>query len=79
MLKVLQKYNPSLEALGKDDISKANQEATRFILHCYGQHNILTLTDARKRIWKDLVFRASLKDKRKAPGLYCLPPTEEAL
>ena len=52
--------------------------STIFILHCYGQHRKSTLTEASKRGWKDLVVRASFKDKQRSPGLKCLLLTEEA-
>ena len=76
---VLERCNPSLDALGRSEILKAKDEATIFILHCNGQHRKSILTEARKKGWKDLVVRASLKDKHRAHGIKYLPPTEEAL
>ena len=45
MLNILERDNPSLDALGCSEILKTEDEATIFILHYYGQHRKPTLTE----------------------------------
>ena len=81
VIKVLQtKQNISLNSIG--DLNKPLDdcitEGRQFLLHCYGQKNVRTLNDARKRIWKSRISKNPKTVKIAAPKLQSLPPTDEA-
>ena len=53
VVNVLKKHKLPVTALINGDILLGYQEATAFILRCYGEHGKVTLTEARRRLWKD--------------------------
>ena len=74
VLRVLRSQRISLASIGvlSSPFSDCMKEGTTFLLHCYGQSKFDTLTDARKRIWKNRVA----KNNSTAPKLVSLPPTD---
>jgi hypothetical protein len=75
-LKVLQHGNYPLDTLG--DLSRSFNEileqATRFMLACYGQSSCKSMTDARYKVWAHKISQKLAT----APKLENLPPTDEA-
>ena len=76
VLRVLRSQRISLASIGvlSSPFSDCMKEGTTFLLHCYGQSKFHTLTDARKRVWKNRVA----KNNSTAPKLESLPPTDAA-
>lgn len=75
-IKVLKKGQQPLNQLGnlEGSIEDALDQATKFILACYGHTACANLTEARQKVWIDKVGRS----KAAAPDLKSLPPTTEA-
>ena len=75
-LKVLQRQTYSLSCLGDDSVplDEVKDQATKFILACYGQSQCSTVTEACQRLWTSKVGRSLAG----APKLASLPPTNEA-
>ena len=75
VLKVLRSQGICLASIGVlSTFSDCMKEGTTFLLRCYGQSKFETLTDARKRVWKNRVA----KNNSTAPKLESLPPTDAA-
>ena len=72
----MNKQKVSLSSIGNLTASFIGsiQEATEFLLCCYGQQAIKSLCDARKRAWKNKVAR----NNSTAPKLESLPPTDQS-
>lgn len=77
-LKALRSAKHRLDLLGNTDdqvqVSNRVEQATKFMLACYGQSTCQTMTDARKKVWSSKVGRSNAS----APKLCSLPPTTEA-
>ena len=73
VLKALRSSNISLASIGDLDsqIENVIDEGTSLFLRCYGQQKLTTMTEARKRNWKN---RVAVKNT--APNLQSLPPTD---
>ena len=61
-------------SLSRSDYPLIYEEATRFMLECYGLSNCDGLHDARVKAWEKKIKRNALE----APKLCPLPPTEAA-
>ena len=77
-LKVLRSATYRLDLLGNtgDQVQLSNivEQATQFMLACYGQSSCKSMTEARKKLWSSKVGRSNAS----APKLCSLPPTTEA-
>lgn len=75
-LKVLWSGKYTLNHLGDRDAYLENviDQATKFVLACYGQSTSSSLTVARQKLWAQKVGR----NKAAAPRLCSLPPTTES-
>ena len=76
-LKVLrhgQRYLNLLVNPGGPPFSEVVDQATHFMLACYGQQRCHSMTEARQQMWFSKVSRS----KASAPKLFSLPPTSEA-
>ena len=76
-LKVLRHDQRSLNLLGNTGgppFSEVVEQATHFMLACYGQQKCHSMTEARQQMWFSKVSRS----KASAPKLCSLPPTSEA-
>ena len=76
VVKILKSKCVSFESIGELSgvFSDCVREGTEFLLYCYGQTKDETLTDARKRIWKNRIANSN----NTAPKLESLPPTDPA-
>ena len=76
VLKILKTNKYPLDALGDQDIPLQNvlQQATSFILACYGLSKCQTMTEGRQKMWSQKVGRTI----GGAPKLQTLPRTTEA-
>ena len=76
LLKILKSRKYQLDALGNIEKSlvNASQQATPFILACYGLSKCKTMTEGRQKMWSLKVG----KTVGGAPKLEALPPTTEA-
>ena len=76
-LEVLRHGHRSLNLLGNTGgppFSEVVDQATHFMLVCYGQQRCLSMTEARQQMWFSKVSRSMAS----APKLCSLPPTSEA-
>ena len=76
-LKVLRHDQRSLNLLGNTGgppLSEVVDQATHFMLTCYGRQRCHSMTEARQQMWFSKVGRS----KASAPKLCSLPPTSEA-
>ena len=75
-LKVLHSQVHSLSHLGDDSRTLADviEQATAFMLACYGQSQCSSMTEARLKVWTSKVGRSIAG----APKLATLPPTNGA-
>ena len=76
-LKVLRHDQRSLNLLGNTGgtpFSEVADQATYFMLACYGQPRCHSMMEARQQMWFSKVSRS----KASAPKLCSLPPTSEA-
>ena len=78
-LKVLRSGKYDLNMLGNisnniSPFSRVLDQATRFMLACYGQSTCGSLTEARQKTWTEKVG----KKKACAPAIASLPPTDES-
>ena len=75
-LKVLHSQVHSLSHLGDDSLTLADviEQATAFMLACYGQSQCSSMTEARLKVWTSKVGRSIAG----APKLATLPPTNGA-
>ena len=76
-LKVLRHGQRSLNLLGNTGgppFSEVVDQATHFMLACYGQQRYHSIMEARQQMWFCKVSRSKVS----APKLYSLPPTTEA-
>ena len=79
VLKKLSEEDHDLSLIGDSTLQPESygimvQQATRFILSCYGQSQAQSLTDARKKSWRKKMAKC-IAD---TPKLCRLPPTTEA-
>ena len=74
-MNVLNKENIDLSSIGlrHEPLENYLQQGINFPLHCYGESNVKTLNDVRKKMWKYSIA----KSKSGAPKLEILPPTDE--
>lgn len=75
-LKVLRSNKHTLSSVGdvNSSVEEAVEQATKFILSCYGHPECGSMTEARQKIWSTKVSRSIAG----APKLQSLPPTNEA-
>ncbi|KAG1664960.1 Dual specificity protein phosphatase 16 [Nymphon striatum] len=75
-LKVLRSNKHKLNYLGNTDVDLTDvvEQATHFMIACYGQSGCSSFTEARTKLWS----RKFGRSKVTAPKLCALPPTTEA-
>ena len=75
-LNVLRSGVHSLSSIGDTNctLSDIMNQATQYILACYGQTKCMTMTEARQKMWAKKVSRSVAS----APKLSSLPPTTES-
>ena len=76
VLNVLQSRVHSLSSIGDTNctLSDIMNQATPYILACYGQKKCMTMTEAKQKMWAKKVSRSIAS----APKLSSLPPTTES-